>query len=620
MAEGVTRREFIDGIACAIVVGGAVSVPGHAQSTDAPYPSARTEFGGSQPPDFKVAHGVRDGRRYDLGKEPVAEHYDLVVIGAGIGGLAAAHYMRKARPKARILIVDNHDDFGGHARRNEFNVDGRFLLGYGGSESMEGPNTRWSKGARACVESLGVIFDRFETAMNVNLYPGLGLSSGLFFPREMFGVDKLVTGDPMRSLPSDVPAKLHNGRPIPTFIADWPIDDAQKARLLALYTDTSDVLAGKTAQQKMQLLETTSYRDYVMRYFGLDERSMAMFDGRTLDLFACKSGSVAALYAWAGEYPGFQGLGLKLPKEGSYEGDPYIHHFPDGNASLARLFVRELIPGVAPGHGMEDIASARFDYDKLDVPGNDVRLRLASTAVAIGNNAAGVDVLYAQGEKLTRISANHAIYAGYSAMLPYICPELGAAQRKAVSDQVKAPLVYVNVALRNWNSWVKRGIHSVNNPAGFYSNLKLDYPVSLRDYQCSSRPDEPIIVHMNHVPWIDGPVKNLRANLRAARAILYAQPFADFESHARDELTRILGPGGFDADRDIAAITVNRWGHGYAYDANPLYDDMAQAEREVAASAAPLGHIHFAGSDAAWMAYAHYAIDSAHQAAREITG
>jgi spermidine dehydrogenase len=620
MAEGVTRREFIDGIACAIVAGSAATVPLHAQASDPPYPPSRTGYGGSRPADFQIAHGVRDGRRYDLSKEPVAEHYELIVIGAGIGGLATAHYLRKSRPGARILVLDNHDDFGGHARRNEFNVDGRFMLGYGGSESMEGPSTRWSRVARECVESLGVNFERFETAFNVTLYPGLGLSFGLFFPRELFGVDKLLSGDPMRSLPSDVPAKLHNGRPVPAFIADWPVDDVQKARLLALYTDTRDVLAGKSAQQKMQLLETTSYRDYAARYFGLDERSLAMFDGRTLDFYAFKSGSVPALYAWTDEYPGFQGIGIKMPKEGTYENDPYIHHFPDGNASLARLFVRELVPGVAPGHGMEDIVSAKFDYGKLDMPGNAVRLRLASTAVAIANNHAGVDVLYAQGEKLTRVSAKHAVYAGYSAMLPYICPELGAAQRKAVADQVKAPLVYVNVALRNWRAWVKLGIHNVNNPAGFYATMKLDYPVSLGDYRCPTHPDEPMIVHMSHVPWIDGPVKDLRANLRAARAVLYARTFAEFESHARDELTRILGPGGFDADRDIAAITVNRWGHGYAYDPNPLYDDMAQGEREMAASIVPVGRIHFAGSDAAWMAYAHYAIDSAHRAALEITG
>jgi len=620
MGEGITRRDFIDGIACAIVASTVAPRLSDAQAAGAPYPPARTGYGGSGPADFSIAHGVRDGRRYDLLGQPVAEHYDVVVIGAGIGGLATAHYLRKARPRARILIVDNHDDFGGHARRNEFNVDGRLLLGYGGSESMEGPKTRWTNVARACVASLGVDLDRFEKALDVHLYPGLGLSSGLFFPREVYGVDRLVTGDPVRSLPSDVPAHLHNGRPAAAFIADCPVDEAQRARLLTLYTDTRDVLAGQSIAEKERLLRTTSYRDYLQRYYGLDERSLAMFDGRTLDLFASKSEAVPALLAWGCEYPGFQGLGLQMPKAGILEGDPYIYHFPDGNASLARLFVRELIPGVAPGRGMDDIVGARFDYSQLDVPGRDVRLRLSSTVVALANHRAGVDVLYAQGEKLTRISADHAVYAGYSTMLRYICPDLGAVQRKAVSDQVKAPLVYVNVAIRNWRAWVNRGIHYVNNPAGFYSHLKLDYPVSLGDYRCPTHPQEPIILHLLHVPWPDGPVKDLRSAWRAGRALVYARRFDEFESHAHDELTRILGPGGFDADRDIAAITVNRWGHGYAYDPNSLYDDASAAEREIKASAAPVGRIHFAGTDAAWMAYAHKAIDSAQRAAAEITG
>ena len=620
MSEGITRRDFLDGVACTIVASSVAPGLNYAQVTGAAYPPARTGYGGSRPEDFSIAHGVRDGRHYDLGGQSVAEHYAVVVIGCGIGGLAAAHYLRKARPKLRILMLDNHDDFGGHARRNEFTVDGRFLVGYGGSESMEGPKTRWSNVARACVASVGVDLDRFEKAFHLDLYPGLGLSSGLFFPREVYGVDRLVTGDPVRSLPSDVPARLHNGRPAAAFIADCPIDEAQKARLVALYTDTHDVLSGKSPAEKQRVLAATSYRDYLQRYYGLDERSLAMFDGRTLDLFASKSVAVPALYAWGCEYPGFQGLGLRMPKAGILEGDPYIYHFPDGNASLARLFVRELIPGVAPGRSMDDIVSARFDYSRLDLPEHDVRLRLSSTAVAVANNRAGIDVLYAQGETLTRVSADHAIYAGYSAMLPYICPDLGAAQRKAVSDQVKAPLVYVNVAIRNWRAWVNRGIHYVNNPAGFYSHIKLDYPVSLGDYRCPTRPEEPIILHLIHVPWPDGPIKDLRSAWRAARASVYALRFDEFEAHARDELTRILGPGGFDADRDIAAITVNRWGHGYAYDVNSLYDDATSAERERNASAAPLGRIHFAGTDAAWMAYAHKAIDSAHRAASEITG
>ena len=620
MGERITRRDFLDGVACAIVASGVAPSVAHGQQASASYPPERTGYGGSRPEDFSIAHGMRDGLRYDLGSRPVAERYDVVVIGAGIGGLATAHYLRKARPRIRILILDNHDDFGGHARRNEFSVDGRFLVGYGGSESMEGLKTRWTSVARACVASVGVDFDRLEKAFQLHLYPGLGLSSGLFFPREVYGVDRLVTGDPVRSLPSDVPARLHNGRSAAAFIADCPIDAAQKARLLRLYTDTRDVLPGMNLAEKERLLSTTSYHDYLQRYYDLDQRSLAMFDGRTLDLYASKSEAVPALLAWDCEYPGFQGLGLQRPKGGTMEGDPYIYHFPDGNASLARLFVREMIPGVAPGRSMDDIVSARFDYSRLDLPEHPVRLRLSSTVVALANNTAGVDVLYAQGKTLTRVAADRVVYAGYSAMLPYICADLGTAQRKALSDQVKAPLVYVNVAVRNWHAWVNRGIHYVNNPAGFYSNLKLDYPVSLGDYRCPTRPEEPMILHLVHVPWPDGRIGDLRSAWRAGRALAYALRFEEFESHARDELTRILGPGGFDADRDIAAITVNRWGHGYAYEPNSLYDDASSATRETKASAAPLGRIHFAGTDAAWMAYAHEAIDSAHRAASEITG
>ena len=620
MSERLTRREFIDGVACTLVAGGIAPALTLAESGSDGYPPGRTGYGGSRPQDFAIAHGVRDGRRYDLSAQPVAEHYDVIVIGAGIGGLATAHYLRKARPRARILIIDNHDDFGGHARRNEFNVDGRVLLGYGGSESMEGPKTRWTSVARACVASLGVDLDRFETAFQLHLYPGLGLSSGLFFPRETFGVDRLVTGDPVRQLPTDVPAQLHNGRPAAAFIADCPVDDVQRARLLALYTEKRDVLAGHSIAEKTHLLITTSYHDYLQRYFGLDARSLAMFDGRTLDLFASKADAVPALFAWGCEYPGFQGLGLRMPRGGILEGDPYIYHFPDGNASLARLFVRALIPAVAPGSSMDDIVTARFDYEKLDRPEHSVRLRLSSTVVALANNPRGVDVLYAQGEKLMRVGADHAVFAGYSAMLPYICRDLEAAQRKAVADQVRAPLVYVNVAIRNWRAWVNCGIHYVNNPAGFYSHLKLDYPVTLGDYRCPMQPDEPMILHLLHVPWPDGPVTNLRSAWRAARALAYSRRFEEFESHARDELTRILGPGGFDAERDIAAITVNRWGHGYAYEANSLYDEATTAEREIRSSIAPIGRIHLAGTDAAWMAYAHKAIDSAQRAAAEITG
>jgi len=624
MTSHITRRDFIDGFACAVVASGAggasaASAQNAADKPSAPYPPGRTGYVGGRPEDFGIAHGVRDGRRYDLNAAPVSEHYDVVVIGAGLGGLASAHYLRRARPKARILILDNHDEFGGHARRNEFNVDGRFLLGYGGSESLDSPRRRWSQVARDCVASIGVDLDRLNQAYHANLYPDLKLSFGLFFNRELYGTDRLVTGDPVRSLPTDIPAARQNGRAAAAFVADWPVDEEQRARVIALLTDRHDVLAGHDHAAKRRVLNTTSYHDYLARYFGLDARSLAMFDGRTLDLFAAKSVAVPASFAWNVQLPGFAGLGLSPPADAQFEDEPYINHFPDGNASLARLFVRVMIPGVAPGQGMEDIVTARFDYGRLDVEGQPVRLRLSATAVALGNTATGAEVLYAQGEKLTRVSAGQVVYAGYSAMLPYICQDLGAEQRAALAQQVKAPLCYVNVAVRNWQAWVRQGVHFVNTPNGFFCNMKLDYPVSLGSYRFPTHPDEPMILHLVHVPWVDGTVTDLRAQNRLDRHQLYARTFGEFEAHAREELTRVLGPGGFDADRDIAAITVNRWGHGYSYEPQPLFDPPS-AERAVAFSASPLGKIHFAGTDAVWEAYADRAIDSAHRAAAQIAG
>ncbi len=620
MGRYITRRDFIDGFACAVVAArGGDALAAAAADQPINYPPERVGYRGSQPQDFVVAHGVRDGRRYHAGSVPVSEQYDLVVIGAGIGGLASAFYLQRARPRARILIIDNHDDFGGHARRNEFTVDGRLLLGYGGSESIDAPRRRWSAVARACIGELGIDLNRLEQAYHHDLYPGLGLSSGLFFPRELFGADRLLTGDPVRSVPTDIPAARSLARDVAAYVADWPVDEGQKLRLLALFSDRTDVLAGHGRLAKLRLLQTTSYHDYLSRYFGLDERTLAMFDGRTLDLMASKATAVPALYAWALQYPGFQGLGLTPLAEAAAEDEPYTFHFPDGNASIARLFVRRLIPAVAPGTGMTDIVTARFDYARLDEPG--------AAGAAAARIHGGGDQQRSQrrrrallaGRAAARVKAGHAVYAGYSAMLPYICPDLGADQRAALAGQVRAPLVYVNVAVRNWRSWVQQRVHYINNPAGFYANLKLDYPVSLGDYRFPTSPDEPMVLHLVHVPWPDGPIADQRSACRTARAQLYARTFYEFESHARDELSRLFAAAGFDAARDIAAITVNRWGHGYAYEPNPLYDGAA-AERAVKLSAAPVGRIHFAGSDAAWEAYADRAIDTAQRAASEIAG
>jgi len=618
---GITRRDFLDGVALAVAAG-MTPAKLFAQAKTDVYPPGLTGWRGGTPAAYEIAHGVRDGKRYAIGKLPVEETYDLVVVGAGISGLAAAYFYRAQHPKARVLILENHDEFGGHARRNEFNVDGRPLIGYGGSEAIQSPAHEWSEEALGLLGQLGVHVEEFEKAFHRDLYPALGLSRGVFFSRQAFGADKLVTGDPMRMVADDIPAERMNARSVGAFVADYPLDAAQKAKIVALFTEKRDVLAGKTTEQKEELLARTSYRDFIKNYWGLDDTAANTFQGRSNDFFAIGIDGVPAYDAFETGYPGFQGLGLEHSEESAAEmDDPYIYHFPDGNASIARLLVRRLIPGVAPGNSMHDIVTARFDYDRLDAANSPVRLRLNSTVVSLRNRDYGkVDVGYMRDGKLHRVQAGQAIYAGYGMMLPYICADVGAEQKAALAAGVKAPLVYVNVAVRNWFPWVNRGVHEITNPMGFFSRVKLDYPVSLGDYQFPTKPDQPMLLHLVHVPTLPpGAGVDQRTAWRGARNLLYSMTFDDFEHRIRDELNRMLRPGGFDVDYDIRAITVNRWGHGYAYGFNSMFDEEHDPEINVIAQKR-IGRIGIAGSDAAWSAYAHSAMDEAHRAVGEISG
>ena len=619
--DGVTRRDFLNGVAIAIVAGVAPVSLFASREAAAAYPPADTGFRGSQPGSYDVAHGMRDGTRYDIGRIRATETFDLVVAGAGLSGLAAASYWHARRPRARILILDNHPDFGGHALRNEFRVDDRLLLSYGGSESLQSPETLWSENAKAFIAGLGVDLARFESAFDRKLYPSLGLSRGIFFAREAFGVDKLVTGDPMRMVADDIPPDRMNARSVEAFVADFPLPEASRAKLVAMWTSKRDPLAGKTIEEKDAYLERISYRDWLIRHWGLDETAADVFYGRTLDFFAVGTDAVSARDAFDTGYPGFLGAGIARSEEAEKEMDePYIHHFPDGNASLARLMVRKLVPGVGPGSTMEDIVTSTSDDDRRGRAGSGVRIRLDSTVVAARNRDGGVDLGYVRDGKLVRVRSGAAILAGYHMMVPYIMPGLPKRQRDAQAANVKAPLVYVKVAVRNWKPWVARGVHEISNPMGFHSRIKLDYPVSMGGYRFARGPDEPIVIHMVHVPVVRGSGIDLRTRLRAARAQLYAMPFETFERNARDELTRILGPGGFDANRDIVAITVNRWGHGYSYSGSTLDDKEGDDEKIPALARKRAGRVAFANADANWEPYAHAAIDQGRRAVDELLG
>jgi len=605
-----SRRDFLNGTALAIAAGLTPAMQVVAQPSR--YPPVLTGLRGQHVGAFEAAHALVQMPAHDAASRlDPEERYDLVVVGGGISGLSAAFFYRRANPQARILVLDNHDDFGGHAKRNEFMVDGRLLIGYGGSQSIDSPQTKWGETAKGLLRDLGVDITRFRTAFEQRLYASLGLSRGLFLPREAFGRDVLVAGDALTAT-----GPLSNARPLAAFVADLPIAEVSKRQLIALFDDTRDPLAGRSAQEKLDVLKRTSYRDYLIRICGCSEEVANCFQGRSQGFFGLGCDAVPAADLRDMGYPGFAGLGL--PSSGG-RSEPYIYHFPDGNASLARLLVRALIPGIAPGSTMEDIVRAPFNYDALDQAANTVRIRLDSTCVDVRNAPDRVLVAYTRAGTLHRVEARHAVLACFHMMIPHLMPELPAEQRAALAQNVKTPIVYTNVVVRNWRAWAALKISSISAPMSFHSGVSLDFPVSLGGYRHPRDPSEPICLHLEHVAGAPNRGLTAREQFRIGQQQLLQMTFADFEDRIRDQLDRMLGGGGFASARDIAAITVNRWPHGYGYVENSLFD-APDYGKVIERARATLSRVAIANSDAGGDAYAHLAIDQAARAVRELVG
>jgi len=441
----------------------------------------------------------------------------------------------------------------------------------------------------------------------------------VYFDRETFGVDRLVAGNPHVT---GADSTGHDGKPRPAdaLIAEFPMSDAAKARLIEFFMHPKDYLAGKSKAQKIAYLKRISYRDYLRKDAGLGDEAVKYFDGTTNDFMAMGPDIVPAFDALSSEYPGFAGLGLNDQIEPGMD-EPYIYHFPDGNASIARLLVRSLIPAVAPGHTMDDVVLADFDYAKIDVEGAPIRLRLNSTVVTVANartQGGPVDIGYVRSGALHRVQARQCVLAGYNMMVPHIMPELPEAQQQALARGVKLPLVYTNVAVRNWHAFIKLGVDRIYSPYGYFTSIKLDYPVSLGGYRNPRDPNEAIVLHMVHIPLAPNQGLSNVEQFRLGRQRLLETPFEEFEKQIVNQLDRALGPGGFQSSRDIAAITVNRWPHGYAYSEDSLFDRQPVGPPIYEIGRRRCGSVTIANSDAAWNAYTHEAIDQAWRAVQEL--
>jgi spermidine dehydrogenase len=637
MDRPIARRDFLNGVA--IGIGSTVAqgflpclawmAEGAEQSPqDKPgyYPPTLTGMRGSHDGSFEAAHAARDGDFWKHAGPPIEtnETYDLVVVGGGMSGLAAAYFHRKQNPSARALILDNHDDFGGHAKRNEFHVNGHMLLANGGTVSIESPFP-YSVEARGLLSELGIEPAKFEEKYNDDkVYKGL--KSAHFFDKETFGVDRLVVGGP-------APYGRQGGVSWPDFLAKTPLSEVVQKDIIRLQEAKVDYLPGLSSDEKKDKLSRMSYNDFLLKLVEVDPGVIPFYQTRTHGLFGVGIDGVAALDCWGLRFPGFQGMnlapgpyrrmGFTAMGEATPEKEPYHFHFPDGNASIARALVRALIPDAATGHTAEDIVTAKFDYSKLDRNRSPVQIRLSTTAVRVRHvgdpaSAKEVEISYAREKKIYNVRAKGAVLACWNMMIPYLCPELPDPQKEALKYGAKVPLVYSVVAVKNWEAFEKLGIQRVSCPGMYHTGVGLDQAVSIGEYKCSQTPKEPILLRMTRTPCQPG--LSERDQHKVGRGELLTTSFESFERKIRDQLSRVLSSGGFDSARDIAAITVNRWPHGYAYEYNPLWDpDWQEGQRPCDMARKRFGRIAIANSDAAAAAYTDQAIDQAYRAVRELT-
>ncbi|EAK9945945.1 spermidine dehydrogenase [Campylobacter lari] len=629
------RRDFLNGMALTILAGMTplqVLYGKEAKIEDFTkeyYPPKWLGLRGSNNASYEFAHMLRDGEKFDFSAIKPKQEYDLVVVGAGISGLAAAcFYQNKFGKDKKILILDNHDDFGGHARRNEIELEDGTILSYGGSETFQSPKALYSKEVVDLLSSLGVDIDELAKRFDVNFYPDLNLSRGVYFSKAEFGVDKVVNGNPRKVICDDIPEEKSNGRSIEAFIEDFPLNDKDKKDLIALFKSEKDYLKGMDKKQRDEYVAKTSYKKFLEEKVKLSPQAVKFFEGMTDDFLALGIDAVSCEDARVSFLPGFDKLGLD-PIEGEALAEmeePYIYHCADGNATVARLMVRRLIPDVSKkGKNMDEITLAHFDYSKLDLAKNKVRLRLNSTVINVENTKDGALVTYINKGKNYRVKAKKVVMANYNSMIPYIVPSMPQDQKDALSKNVKTSLLHTKVIISNWEPFIKLGVHEIYSPKMPYARTKLDYPVDMGGYHHPRDPKKPICVHMvcsplafANIQGIDLDGMDARDRARVGRNLLFTMSFEEHEKIIRDQLQGMLGSAGFNHEKDIKAIVVNRWGHCYSYTENSLFDDSEEAQKTIELARKPFGNIVIANSDSDWSAYMHSAIDQAYRAVNEL--
>lgn len=625
MKTEITRRDFVGGV---LVASGAALLDG---LTPLELMAEKDEFtgyggvgeyarsNGNTWAVLQAGHRIRDRVYEALPKDVIetGEMYDCVVVGGGISGIAAAlFFQQQTGGKKKCLVLENHPIFGGEAKQNEFEVDGKRLVAHQGSAiyQLQKPVSFLAQ----FYDSIGLKAPKLtyqkwsgpqpEMKLSQTPYDAAGLDVGQYgywFGPKFGQKNGMWVVDPVRR-------KLE-GAPIPA---------AAKAEWVRFLTGAE--VSGKPFEHPKtegdaisRYLDSITMEQHYMERFGLSRETVRTY-------LSPVEGGGSGLGPDA--LSGYADYAFEMLEPVADENGAMSQMFPGGNTTIARLMVKSLIPGVIDGEASVDgVTRNLVKFDALDLAGSAARIRLESTVVAAQHEegtarAESVSVVYEKGGKLYRIHARGVVMAGGSWTSKHIVRDLPEAQKAAYGQFYRSPCMMANVAVRNWRFLYKMGMSGCRwfgGQVGDYFEVRKLAVVG--GVEPTIGPDSPVVLTVKCLYSYPG--MPIEAQGNRGRIEMLGTSFAVYEQRMRQQFTDMFGSAGFDANHDIAGIILNRWGHAYLSPQPGFFfgKDGKEAPREVLRKA-PFGRIAFANTDLAGAMDHRYSILEAKRAVGQVAG
>ena len=613
MSEPISRRDFVNG---ALLAGAGALLNRRLQPSISPADSWNGysgigDYRGSNGNTYDVmtaAHAIRDGAFERSDVVDTGEMHDLVVVGGGLSGLAAAVFFQKYKGSGgRCLVIDNHAIFGGEAKRNEFLVDGQRLIAHQASAIFLVPQ----KGGYT--DSFYDVIGMDRSALEYQRWrgpsPEMSLHQSPYAEPKNYG---FYFGPQFGKRPG-----VWVPDPWGRQLEGAPLSDAVKADLMRYRTEHADLPQPKSEGDAVsRQLDSITLEDHLMTRHRISRETVRDFlspvEGGGYGLGPDALSAYCA-YAIETQFPG--------------DGDEALgdQMFPDGNAGFARLMVKTLIPDAFAGpRSVEAVWRNRIHFAVLDRAGQATRIRLNATVVRVEHvgdpaSAPNVAITYLKGGRLFRVRARAVVMAGGSWTSKHIVRDLPTSHRDAYAQFYRSPCLMANVAVRNWRFLYKMGMTGCRWFEGLGNYLSVRKMATLGGESPTIGPDLPTVLTIKVL--FAQPGLPIAEQGSRGRAQLLGTSFAQYERAFREQLGDMFAPGGFDPRRDIAGIILNRWGHAYV---NPqpgfFFGTGGKAAPRDVLRERPHGRIAFANTDLAGAMDHRNSIREADRAVKQLLG